>query len=379
MFVRCAGLWFLFTFLASLLDAGERHDGVRSRLLNGENLDGWQVTGCDVAVENGCLVLRGGDGFVRTDHPYRNFVLELEWRPSKSEKWDSGIYIRCQPPAEGQKWPDRYQINLLEGHEGNGIGLAGAESQGLIKKGEWNHFQLTVIGNVASLEINGQPAWTTSAIDNPIGHIGLQCEVPGGGQFEFREIYVTELGYESLFNGADLAGWEGGGAEAAACWSVEDGKLVCTGQPGPWLRCVRQYADFNLRLEYKLRAGGNSGVYVRVPEDGNHHGQGAGVEVQILDDADHRYAALEPWQYGASVYKIAAVRERVGRPPGSWNTLEINCRGSQYQVLHNGRTVVEADVREFPELAERQLRGYLGLQNHSEQVWFRNLRVGPAL
>ena len=45
-----------------------------------------------------------------------------------------------------------------------------------------------------------------------------------------------------------------------------------------------QHGDFNLRLEYKLKAGGNSGVYIRVPENGDHHGDGAGIEIQVLDD-----------------------------------------------------------------------------------------------
>ena len=60
--------------------------------------------------------------------------------------------------------------------------------------------------------------------------------------------------------------------------------IVCTGQPGTWLRSKDVYDDFNLRFEYKLRPGGNSGIYVRVPADGAHR-EGGGAEIQILDDA----------------------------------------------------------------------------------------------
>jgi hypothetical protein len=69
-----------------------------------------------------------------------------------------------------------------------------------------------------------------------------------------------ESGYRPLFDGRTLAGWEGGGQPAEKCWKVEEGTIVCTGEKGPWLRSVEQFGDFNLRLEYKLKPGGNSGV-----------------------------------------------------------------------------------------------------------------------
>src|SRR5437764_8209663 len=88
-------------------------------------------------------------------------------------------------------------------------------------------------------------------------------------------LFAMEPGYRSLFDGQSLAGWEGAGQPAEKCWKVEDGTIVCTGEKGTWLRSNEQFGDFNLRLEYKLKAGGNSGVYIRVPADGNHHGERA--------------------------------------------------------------------------------------------------------
>jgi hypothetical protein len=61
----------------------------------------------------------------------------------------------------------------------------------LVKQGEWNHFRLTVIGKTAALEINGKPAWKINSMKPPVGYIGLQCEVPGGGQFYFRDIRIS--------------------------------------------------------------------------------------------------------------------------------------------------------------------------------------------
>jgi hypothetical protein len=126
-------------------------------------------------------------------------------------------------------------------------------------------------------------------------------------------------------------------------------------------------------------------VYARVPEGGQHRGQEVdgdvptGVEVQVLDDAADRYKDLAAYQFSGSIYAIAPAREHVSRPAGDWNSLEIDCRGTTCRITHNGVVIVEATEEEFPELKNRLTRGFLGLQNHSEHVWFRNLRVGPSL
>lgn len=355
--------------------------GYSLALFDGQTLNGWHVTGSQAVVDDGAILLKSGDGFVRTDHRYGDFVLELDWKAERDKAWDSGIYIRCELPAGERPWPARYQINLLQGHEGDLLGLKGknAKSTGLVKPGEWNHFKLTVIGDTAALEINGKPAWKTDGLEAPSGYIGFQSEVDGGGQFRFRNIQVTELTHQSLFNGKDLAGWEGAGGKAELCWQASDGTILCTGQKGPWLRSEKEYDDFNLRLRYKLKPGGNSGIYVRVPSGGNHHGKDAGVEIQVLDDDAEKYAKLKPYQYTGSVYAVAPATEHVGRPAGEWNALEINCQGDEYTITHNGVVIVHATPQDFPGLNERLKRGFLGLQNHSEEVWYQDLRIGPPL
>lgn len=353
-------------------------------LFNGRDLEGWVVTGCKAGVEDGLLVLQEGDGLVRSEHDYGDFVLELEWRARKDAAWDSGVYFRAEPPAAGKPWPSRYQANLEQGKEGNVKNLAGAESSGLAKAGQWNQLRLKVVGSRAELAINGRPAWKVDGVKPARGYIGFQAEIAKGGQFEFRNINITELDHKPLFNGRDLTGWEGAGQDASACWKVEDQTLLCTGQRGPWLRSKSQYGDFNLRLEYKLKPGGNSGVYVRVPEDGNHRGKElsggkpSGIEVQILDDGAERYRDLKDYQFCGSLYAISAASPHVGRSAGHWNSMEIDCRGDHYRVIHNGVLVVDATSESAPELARRELRGFLGLQNHSEEVWFRNIRVAET-
>jgi hypothetical protein len=185
---------------------------------------------------------------------------------------------------------------------------------------------------------------------------------------------------QSLFNGRDLAGWEPIGKQATADWLAQDGCLVCRGAHHSWLRSSREYADFRLQLEYQVSEGANSGVYVRVPADGNHHRDfaslpPAGFEIQILDDHAARYAGLKDYQFSASLYDIAGARPRVSKSAGAWNTLEIECAGTRVTVIHNGARVVDAQPHQFPLLALRNTRGYLGLQSHNGIVRFRNIRI----
>ena len=71
-------------------------------------------------------------------------------------------------------------------------------------------------------------------------------------------------------------------------------------------------------------------------------------------------------------------KPRVGRDVGEWNTLEIDASAFHYRVWHNGQQVINATAEQFPELMERRLEGYLGLQNHSEEVLFRRLRLASS-
>ncbi|MDB5389658.1 MAG: hypothetical protein JWM11_5304, partial [Planctomycetaceae bacterium] len=351
-------------------------------LFDGKTLDGWNIeNGAKVEIQDGQLLLKDGNGWLRTDHQYADFKLHIEWKALKAEKYDAGIYIRSG--GEGAPFPKpSYQINLLQGKEGNISSLPGASSTGLIKPGDWNVFDITVVGDTVALEINGKPAYKVGGLTAKSGYVGLQVEVPLGGQYLIRNIQMTELGFQRLFNGKDLTGWEGAEESADKCWEVQNGLLTCTGKKGPWLRSAKEYGDFNFRVDYQVSAGGNSGVYVRVPKDGNHHRDNdtlppAGFEVQMLDDAAEQYKTLKDFQYSASVYDIAGANPRVSKPHGQWNTLEINCQGGLIKTVHNGKTVVQITPETHPLSKLRLHKGFLGLQNHSTLVKFRNVRVGP--
>src|SRR5260370_23773188 len=101
-------------------------------LFDGLSLDGWTAeNGCEAAVEDGRLVLKTGDGWLRCDHIYRDFILHVEWKAFKPAGYDAGIFIR--PLPEGKPFPGTgYQVNLLQGKEGTIGNLAVASAVGMI-------------------------------------------------------------------------------------------------------------------------------------------------------------------------------------------------------------------------------------------------------
>ena len=181
--------------LAVALVAGAaHHEKKRVSLFNGKNLDGWKVITCDIKVDNGEILLVDGNGLLQTDKKYGDFVLEFECKALNKEMWDSGVYFRYDTIPEGRPWPKQWQVNLRKGQEGHVGGIEGAKSEGQSKDGEWNKYTLTVKGSTLALEINGKKAWKADGLGEPkVGYIAIQAEVPMGGQYRFRNVYITEL------------------------------------------------------------------------------------------------------------------------------------------------------------------------------------------
>ena len=169
-------------------------DGKRIALFDGKTLDGWTVIKCQAEVNNGDILLVSGNGLVQTEKKYGDFILEFDWKALRTEKWDSGIYFRYDSVPPNRPWPDRYQVNLRYDMAGYLDNLRKVQDKSIVKAGEWNRFKLTVRGITAKLEINGKPAWEFDGLEGPErGYIALQAEVPGGGQYRFRNIYLTAL------------------------------------------------------------------------------------------------------------------------------------------------------------------------------------------
>ena len=355
-------------------------DGGRVRVFNGKNLDGWEVFRCEADVEDGCLVLQDGNGLVYLDNRYDDYILEFKWRARRDSKWDSGVYFRCDlPEATGRPWPERYQVNLRQGMEGNVNGLADAKSEGLVKPGQWNQMKLTVVGRDAKLEINGQPAWEAAGLEQCEGIIAIQAEVPGGGQFEFKDIYVTELNRESLFNGKDLTGWFNINC-APSTWRVEDGMIRCTGLPTGQMRTARMYENFVLDVEWRhLKPKGNAGIMV--------WGDGVtapgvpfcrAVEVQVLDGREGDWYTSDGDVFPIHGATMKPENDRGGmrafptepraNPSPQWNHFRISCVDGTIRLAVNGKIVTQGH--------ESSLRkGYICLESEGSPVDFRNLRI----
>lgn len=190
-----------------------------------------------------------------------------------------------------------------------------------------------------------------------------------------------------LFNGHDFEGWviegppEGialpGGAPV---WRVEDGEIVCVGNRWSFLRYVgRRFSDFELRVEFVMATGGNSGVGIRtgpidLRDPQNSRPSCYCYEIQLLDDAGQ---PPSPFSSG-SLYRYVAPQENAIRPAGEWNTLAVTCQGPVIDVVLNGRPIHHFDQRTHEETKHKPLEGHVCLQNHGHPIRFRNVRVRPV-
>ncbi len=186
----------------------------------------------------------------------------------------------------------------------------------------------------------------------------------------------AEEGFVPLFDGKTLEGWQGD----LKGYVVKDGKLVCTAKGGNLLT-TGQYSDFILRLEYRLRPGGNNGIAIRAPLKGNPTWDG--MEIQILDDSFPQYQNFKPVQFNGSIYGAVAAKRGHMKPVGEWNQIEIMAKGTHVKVTLNGTVILEADTSTIGpmEIHGRKLtglqrtRGYVGFLGHHHRVEFRNIRI----
>ena len=131
-------------------------------------------------------------------------------------------------------------------------------------------------------------------------------------------------GFVPLFNGKDLDGWVVKGK--ADGWQVKDGVLRSDGaKGGDWIRTAKEYGDFILKVDWKVSKGGNSGVFIRVPDKGAPWQ--TGYEVQISNDPrDEKHCT-------GALYGYAAVKPRPDESADKWHTFEIHCVGPQIKVI----------------------------------------------
>lgn len=198
------------------------------------------------------------------------------------------------------------------------------------------------------------------------------CAAQGAGR--------DEAGFVPLFDGKSLANWKlvrGYGPG----YVVRDGVLVCPADGGGNLYTEKEYANFVFRFEFKTEPGGNNGVGVRAPLEGD--AAYAGVEIQILDDQHEKYRGkIKSEQHHGSVYDVLPARTGFLKPAGEWNAEEIMFDGPRVRVTLNGAIILDADlanVREEEVLKKhpglKRTSGHIGFLGHGSLVEFRDIRI----
>jgi len=208
-------------------------------------------------------------------------------------------------------------------------------------------------------------------------------------------------GWVLLFDGETTEGWRGYGKDSFpdSGWVVEDGTLHClesgqgeAGGAGGDIIYDKKFSNFHLKLEWKISEGGNSGIFYLGQEIEGEPIWKTAPEMQILDNERHPDAQLgkEGNRKAGSLYDLIPADPQNAKPAGEWNAVEIMVWDGTVVHKMNGETVLEyhlwtddwnnlvADSK-FPALnpdwANVAKEGYIGLQDHGDAVWFRNIKI----
>lgn len=196
-----------------------------------------------------------------------------------------------------------------------------------------------------------------------------------------------EDGWQLLFDGKDLSQWRNfKGDGLSDGWVIEDGAIKLTGAGGGDILTRARYRDFDLRLDWKISEGGNSGIFILADETGEYIYSHA-PEIQILDNERHPDNRLDT-RLSGSLYDMIASPAASHRPAGEWNQVRILHDQGQLTVWQNGVQTVSVAIHgpqwqqlvaaskfaDWPGFAAND-SGHIGLQDHGDVVWFKNLKI----
>jgi len=199
-------------------------------------------------------------------------------------------------------------------------------------------------------------------------------------------------GWELLFDGKSLKGWHMFQNKSADCWGVKDGVLYCKGSETDKsdLRADiitdKQYAQFELSVDWKIAPQGNSGIMYHVTED-QQAAYLTGPEYQLIDDEGFPQK-LEDWQKTAADYAMYTTTSRPTKAVGEWNTTRIVVNGAHREHWLNGVKVLEFEAwtddwnkrkstgkwKDTPSYGINKT-GAICLQDHGSGVWFKNVKL----
>lgn len=422
-------------------------------LFDGETLDGWTQKGgeAEYEVRDGAIVGTTVHGtpnsFLTTDKMYDDFILELEYKVDPS--MNSGIQIRSNSfPHYMDGRVHGYQVEIDPSDRAWSGGIydearrgwlnpmdGNPEAQKAFKQNEWNHYRIEAIGDTIKTWVNGVPAAHLIDDKTSSGFIALQVHSIGddqkaGAKIMWRNIKILtdslwkyskespikpiitknqltideqKNGWKLLWDGKTTEGWRGARLDSFPDkgWVIENGELtvLATGgeesAAGGDIVTVDTYGDFELRVDFKLTEGANSGIKYYVDTNLNKGpGSSIGLEYQILDDERHPDAKLgnhEGSRTLASLYDlIQADPNKPVNPIGEWNTAYITSKNGHIEHWLNGmkvleyergsddlrKLVAESKYAKWPNFGEAE-KGHILLQDHGDRVSFKNIKIRP--
>jgi len=201
-----------------------------------------------------------------------------------------------------------------------------------------------------------------------------------------------DKGWASIFDGKTFDGWRSYNHATVldGRWQVDDGTIYLD----PSKKAVgdiisdKQYQNFDFSMEWKIQECGNSGFFWNVVEDEKYKAVYlTGPEMQILDNKCHPDAKIVTHRAG-DLYDMIETSEVTVKPAGEWNHIRVVSLHNKYQFWQNGTKVVEFEMHnekwkdmvansKFKTMPDFGLakKGHLALQDHGDEVWFRNIKI----
>jgi hypothetical protein len=380
-------------------------------LFDGKTLNGWRdYNGTELTgpwkVEDGCILAEGAgsdeNGYIVTDKIYENFELSWDWKLSKAG--NSGMLYHVVerpqysvPYITGPEYQLLDDVNFpdpIEDWQKCGVDYAmhlpDFATMKVNPAGTWNTSKIVFDNGHVEHWMNGEKiiefeAWTddwfarknsgkwANAPEYGLAHKGVICLQDHGYPAWFRNIKIKELPRKtkevSLFNGTDLQGWEPYGTEL---WYVKDGLLVCESGPDKnygYLATREYYDDFDLTVEFKQEADGNSGVFFRsfIEEGVKVNGWQVEVAPKGFDTGGIYESYGRGWLVQIPDEKETILKEK------DWNTMRIKVQGDNVTTWLNGEEMVNLTDEKI-----RDAQGRIALQIHDGggiKVLWRNLNL----
>ena len=206
-------------------------------------------------------------------------------------------------------------------------------------------------------------------------------------------------GWVLLFDGETSDGWRSYNNTnfPEKGWEIIDGTIHCfasgKGEAGGGGDIIanEQYGNFEFSLEWKISEGGNSGIFYLAQEKEGEPIYKSSPEMQILDNAKHPDAKLgkDGNRQAGSLYDLIPAIPQNAKGPGEWNHIKILVYDGTVVHYMNGEAVLEyhlwtqdwkemcanSKFKNWPDFINTASEGYIGLQDHGNDVWFRNIKI----